>query len=67
MNKLHCCPVCMGIGQVSWDFYNLNPITSQTSTNTLPQTCKSCSGNGIVYVSDCVPQITKLQQEKRDE
>ena len=43
------CPVCGGKGVVSQDFYNLNP--APTSAGSIPTTCRSCNGRGIVFDS----------------
>ena len=44
----HTCPVCFGKGIVPNNFYLFaNP--TWTSTNTAPETCRSCGGSGVVW------------------
>ena len=46
----HCCPVCEGRGIVPAGFYAVpKQQPSYTSTSSGPETCRSCSGKGIVY------------------
>ena len=51
----HKCPVCNGVGKVPIGYYNANQRFSTTSSAT-PETCKSCSGKGIVYVTEITEQ-----------
>ena len=44
----YCCPVCYGRGHVAAGFY-ASTGQSWTSSNVMPETCKSCSGTGIVW------------------
>jgi len=44
----HQCPVCGGNGLVPAGFYDRTTPTWSTS-NTGPETCRSCNGTGIVY------------------
>ena len=41
------CPVCGGKGTVSAGFYSVPP---GSSTNAMPETCRSCDGRGYVVV-----------------
>ncbi len=45
------CPVCEGRGQVPAGFYHT--YHSGTVVNTCPETCKSCSGKGVIFDTDC--------------
>jgi hypothetical protein len=45
------CPVCEGRGQVPAGFYH--QYTSPSVVNTCPETCKSCSGRGVIFDTDC--------------
>lgn len=49
---VYLCPVCHGKGIVAQDFYNLNP--APTSAGSIPVTCRSCNGKGVVFDSDCL-------------
>ena len=42
------CPVCFGKGIVAQGFYSTPGTTTQFSTNTMPDKCRSCGGRGIV-------------------
>lgn len=44
----HCCPVCGGNGQVPNGFYNQTG-GKWASSSTAPETCRTCSGSGIVW------------------
>ena len=41
------CPVCDGRGVVPQGFYENWPLT--TVTNTAPDTCRSCGGQGVIH------------------
>lgn len=56
------CPVCGGKGVVAQDFYNLNPVP--TSAGSIPVTCKSCGGRGIVF--DSIESFSKPVQVQND-
>jgi len=43
----HCCPVCDGKGIVPNGFY-ASVCGFGTTTSTIPETCRSCSGNGFI-------------------
>lgn len=45
------CPVCEGRGQVPAGFYH--QYVSPSVVNTCPETCKSCSGKGVIFDTDC--------------
>lgn len=46
--KPYCCPVCGGRGTVPNGFYDVGyPYGSGTSA--LPETCRSCTGTGVVW------------------
>lgn len=51
MSKIpYCCPVCNGNGLVRNGFYNT--VTGIGSTiSTIPETCRTCQRNGIVWES----------------
>ena len=40
-----CCPVCQGRGTLPAGFYS----RARTLSNTAPETCKTCNGQGIVW------------------
>lgn len=42
------CPVCFGTGQVDADYYN-RTTPDWTGTSTVPETCRSCGGAGVVW------------------
>lgn len=44
----HCCPVCYGRGHVAAGFYT-STGQSWVTSNMMTETCKSCSGMGIVW------------------
>ena len=48
MSKPYRCPVCGGTGLVPNGFYR-SLIGKSDSTSTAPETCRSCSGCGIVW------------------
>ncbi len=48
----HKCPVCNGRGVVEGGFYNQPPMSHEyrpTSTGPMTETCKACSGTGILW------------------
>ena len=44
----HRCPICGGNGLVDNGFYN-QTSGSWSSTGTIPETCRTCNGEGIVW------------------
>lgn len=42
------CPVCDGRGFVPNGFYNTT-TQEYVSVNTIPETCRSCGGTGIIW------------------
>lgn len=44
----HKCPVCGGRGLLPSGFYIPNP-NSTSGSSTLPVTCKSCGGTGVLW------------------
>jgi uncharacterized cupin superfamily protein len=52
------CPICGGNGLVPHGFYNQTG-GQWSSTDTTPETCRSCNGSGIVYVE----QDNKLEYD----
>lgn len=46
------CPVCEGKGLVPYGFYTVIGQPYFSSTNTAPETCKSCGGRGIIWRND---------------
>lgn len=46
----HKCPVCLGTANVPANFY-LNTVSNYPASviNTSPETCRTCSGKGIVW------------------
>lgn len=51
MGKPYVCPVCGGNGYVGNGFYSsINDV--YTSNTTAFETCRTCSGRGIVWSSD---------------
>ena len=55
--KPYRCPVCEGRGVVEEGFYN-PPMSHEyrpTSTAPIAETCKSCSGQGILWSWDSSP------------
>ncbi len=48
--SVHKCPVCEGRGQVPAGFYYQN--SAPTVVNTCPETCRSCSGKGVIFEYD---------------
>lgn len=44
----HRCPVCNGNGLVPNGFY-LQTSGYWSSTSTIPETCRSCNGTGIIW------------------
>lgn len=46
---IYLCPVCQGKGLVPNGFYNVG-CGSYYSSNTSPETCRSCGGKG--YIND---------------
>ena len=48
--KVQTCPVCGGIGTVPQGFYD--GISNPDSTNTGRDTCRSCDGCGVLYISE---------------
>lgn len=53
-NTPHRCPVCNGNGIVPSGFY-LQTIGDWTSYSTIPESCRSCFGCGIVWSKDQTP------------
>jgi len=51
MSECQRCPVCNGNGLVDNGFYRQTSGT-WTTTNTAPEKCKSCNGQGIVWMSE---------------
>jgi DnaJ-class molecular chaperone len=49
---IYKCPVCKGRGVVPQGFYNFS--RGGTTTEIPPETCKSCSGKGVVEKHLCV-------------
>ena len=47
---IYLCPVCNGKGLVPNGFYDVNIHDNYYSTNTSPETCRSCGGKG--YIND---------------
>lgn len=45
----HRCPVCNGSGLVPNGFYNHTGVYNYETTNTSPETCRTCMGLGIVW------------------
>lgn len=45
--KPHICPVCNGKTTVPNGFYNT--LGASSSTNSEPETCRSCNGKGIIW------------------
>lgn len=44
------CPVCLGRGHVDSCFYLSSPLgASWSSNNTAFESCRSCSGTGVVW------------------
>lgn len=62
----YVCPVCGGNGLVNQGFYNQTSGQWGAST-TLPETCRTCGGTGIVWgLSQLLPQ-TYAKLDKEDE
>lgn len=51
MSKPYMCPICLGKGIVCGGFYVTLPGCDGISSSTSEQ-CKSCNGQGIIYVDD---------------
>ena len=47
--KPHICPVCGGKGLVPHDYYRVERNWDSTTTNIIPETCRTCEGTGIVW------------------
>jgi len=62
----YVCPVCGGNGLVNQGFYNQTSGQWSTST-TLPETCRTCGGTGIVWgPTQLLPQ-TYTKPDKENE
>lgn len=42
------CPVCFGKGLVANGFYSAPGMPHYPATSTMPESCRSCGGRGIV-------------------
>lgn len=63
--SVEICPVCGGKGLVPNGFYNAVGTSSYTTTNTSPETCRSCNGKGYIETySEIVrhPQLEELNE-----
>ena len=49
--KPHKCPVCAGTGNVPQGFYQkkIDNIVYPTTTSICSETCRACTGSGIVW------------------
>ena len=45
----HRCPICYGKGIVPMGFYNLGHNSYNTTTASASETCRSCSGQGVIW------------------
>lgn len=45
----HCCPACVGRGNVPAGFYNNVPGQPFSTSSLMPEPCRACSGTGIVW------------------
>ena len=62
MSRAQCCPVCGGRGKVQPGFYT--PETGSMTTGAAWETCRSCSGSGLVWdgiISVPSPRIQKKE------
>ena len=48
MSEYQKCPVCNGRGIVPQGFYMVPEGQDFSSSSTAPETCKTCSGSGII-------------------
>ena len=61
----HRCPVCGGNGLVPNGFYD-QTSGQWTSCSTLPETCRSCNGTGVIFAALAVAGATKERDELRE-
>lgn len=62
MSKPYKCPVCDGIGQLPIGFYN--PYSTGSTASAIQETCKTCSGQGIIWSRDYCEEITPEDEKK---
>jgi hypothetical protein len=53
MNEFQRCPVCEGRGSVPIGFY----VSVGVNTSTMPESCRTCSGKGIVQRPESEDQL----------
>ena len=58
MSKPHRCPICLGRGIVTSDFYSLS-----YTTKAAPQMCRTCKGKGIIWALEDGEIITEVLDE----
>jgi DnaJ-class molecular chaperone len=61
----HRCPVCGGNGLVPNGFYD-QTSGQWPSCSTLPETCRSCNGTGVIFAALAVAGATKERDELRE-
>jgi len=61
--KPYRCPVCGGKGVVENGFYTTAQENGWTTTSSIPETCKSCGGTGIIWADNCVGGC-QVEEEK---
>lgn len=62
--SVEICPVCRGKGLVPVGFYTAVGTPYYSSTNTSPETCRSCGGKGYIetYAGDAVTHDQELKE-----